>query len=48
VKLLFEKQAAKRLARVQPALRQAIIAALSTIAAYPVGSHANVKQLKAT
>lgn len=46
MKFLFEKQAAKRLARVRPALRQAFIAALSTIAAYPLGSHADVKQLK--
>lgn len=46
MKLVIEKAAAKRLAKVQPALRAAILARLSEIAAAPFAEHANVKALK--
>jgi len=45
VKLLIEKDAAKRLARDQPKRREAILAALREIAADPFAHHANVKPM---
>jgi mRNA interferase RelE/StbE len=46
VKLVIEKAAAKRLAKIQPSLRGAILARLHEIAADPFAEHANVKALK--
>lgn len=45
MKLVIEKTAAKRLAKVQPALRAAILARLGEIAADPFAAHANVRAM---
>jgi len=42
MKLVIIKAAAKRLAKLQPALRAAILARLYEIAAHPFAEHANV------
>lgn len=47
MKIVIEKSAAKRLAKLQPALRAAILGRISEIAVNPFGEHANVKALKA-
>lgn len=46
MKIVIEKAAAKRLVRLQPALRTAILVRLAEIAEAPFAEHANVKALK--
>ena len=45
MKLVIEKTAVKRLTKIQPDLRAAILARLAEIATDPFGVHANVKAL---
>lgn len=46
MKLVIEKNVAKRLAKLQPDLRKAILGRLAEIAEAPFAEHANVKALK--
>lgn len=46
MKLVIEKAAAKRLIKLQPTVRAALLARLGAIAAAPFAEHANVKALK--
>ena len=48
MKLVIEKAPAKRLAKLQPALRAAILARMAEIAAAPFAEHANVKAMQGT